>query len=111
MRPAGMICATLLAAATLRAAAPFRIQAKSKLATFEYSWSAEANAIPALVRRFSAEMRRAKAATVAAARSDAMQRARSRFPFLRYQRITKIATAGESDRLLSLRVDTYEFTG
>jgi hypothetical protein len=111
MRRAGTIFAMMSMAAILSAAAPFRIQPKSKLATFEYSWSAEANAIPSLVRRFSAEMRRARASTLAEARSDAMERARRRLPLLRYQRMTKISTAGQSARLLSLRVDTYAFTG
>jgi hypothetical protein len=92
-------------------ARPFKTEFKSKLLDFEYGWSTEANAIPALVKRFTADMRKQRASLTGEARSDAAQRRKQGFPFNAYQETTSITTAGESPRLLSLQIDTYAFTG
>src|SRR5215208_1195411 len=92
-------------------AKPFKTESKSKYLGLEYGWSSEANAIPALVKRFTADMRKQQASLTATARNDAAERKKQGFPFNAYSLVTNIATAGETARLLSLRIDTYQFTG
>jgi hypothetical protein len=92
-------------------AKPFKTEFKSKFLDFEYGWSSEANAIPALVKRFTADMRKERASLTASAQSDAAERRKQGFPFNPYSQTTSITTAGQSTRLLSLRIDTYAFTG
>jgi hypothetical protein len=92
-------------------AKPFKTESKSKYLELEYGWSSEANVIPALVKRFTADMRKQQASLTAAARKDASERKKQGFPFNAYSFVTNVATAGETSRLLSLRIDTYQFTG
>ena len=92
-------------------AKPFKTEFKSSLLDFQYSWSSEANAIPSLVARFTADMRKQRASLTSQAQQDAAQRKKQGFPFNPYQQITSITTEGETPRLLSLRNDTYQFTG
>lgn len=106
--PAFVAAAFLVASADAR---PFKTEIKTKYLDFQYSWSSEANAIPALVKRFTADMRKQQASLTAAAQSDAAERKKHGFPFFAYQQVTSIATDGQTPQLLSLRNDTYEFTG
>jgi hypothetical protein len=92
-------------------AKPFKTELKSKWLDFEYGWSSEANAIPALVARFSADMRKQRASLTAQAQKDAADRKKQGFPFNAYEQVTSITTVGETPRLLSLSNDTYEFAG
>jgi hypothetical protein len=92
-------------------ARPFKSEFKSKLIDFKYGWSREANVIPALVRRFTADMRKARESLSAAAQVDATERKKLGYPFHPYQQITSITTAGQTPRLLSLSIETYAFTG
>lgn len=92
-------------------AKPFKTELKSTVLDFEYSWSSEANAIPVLVARFTADMKKQRASLTAAAQKDAAERKKQGFPFNAYQQVTGITTEGETPRLLSLRNDTYQFTG
>lgn len=92
-------------------AKPFKTHLKSNFLDFEYSWSSEANATPALVKLFTAGMQKQRASLTAAAQKDAAERKKQGFPFNAYQQVTGITTEGETPRLLSLRNDTYEFTG
>jgi len=92
-------------------AKPFKTELKSKWLDLEYSWSSEANAVPALVARFTADMRKQRASLTAQAQKDAADRRKQGFPFNAYQQVTSITTLGETPRLLSLRNDTYAFTG
>ncbi len=112
MKPGIAIAA--LAAAFFVAGAnakPFKTELKSKWLDFEYGWSSEANAIPALVARFSADMKKQRASLTAQAQKDAADRQKQGFPFNAYQQVTTITTVGQTPRLLSLRNDTYAFTG
>lgn len=105
---------TIAAAALFVASAnakPFKTESKSKFLEFEYGWSSEANAVPALVKRFTADIRKQRASLLAAVQSDAAERKKQGFPFNAYSQVTNITTAGQSPRLLSLRIDTYSFTG
>jgi hypothetical protein len=92
-------------------AKPFKTESRSKYLELEYGWSSEANAIPALVKRFTADMRKQQASLTAAARKDASERKKQGFPFNAYSFVTTVATAGITQRLLSFRIDTYQFTG
>jgi hypothetical protein len=92
-------------------AKPFKTELKSKFLDFEYGWSSEANAIPALVSRFTADMKKQRASLTAQAQKDAANRKGQGYPFNAYQQVTSITTEGETPRLLSLRNDTYQFTG
>ncbi len=96
---------------TVANAKPFKTELKSKWLDFEYGWSSEANAIPALVARFSADMKKQRASLTAQAQKDAADRKKQGFPFNAYQQVTSITTVGETPRLLSLSNDTYEFAG
>lgn len=92
-------------------AKPFKTELKSSVLDFEYSWSSEANAIPALVKLFTANMKNQRLNLTTAAQKGAAERKKQGFPFNAYQQVTGITTEGETARLLSLRNDTYEFTG
>jgi hypothetical protein len=92
-------------------AKPFKTELKSKWLDFQYGWSSEANAVPALVQRFTADMKKQRASLTAQAQKDAADRKKQGFPFNAYQQVTSITTEGETSRLLSLRNDTYQFTG
>jgi peptidoglycan-N-acetylmuramic acid deacetylase PdaC-like protein len=90
---------------------PFAIHSKSPYLELQYGWSSEANSVPLLVERFTADMRKQRSKMLADARNDAAERKEQGFPFNRYLLVTKITTAGQSPRLLSLRIDSYAFTG
>ena len=96
---------------TVTAAKPFKTKLKSNVLEFEYGWSSEANAIPALVARFTGDMKKQRASLTTQAQKDAAERKKQGFPFNAYQQVTSITTEGQTPRLLSLRNDTYQFTG
>jgi hypothetical protein len=93
------------------AAKPFKVEEKSSLYNFSYSWSAEAAAIPELVERFTKDKDKLKAETVATAKKDRDERLKQGFPFNAYDIQKSYETAGESERLLSLELSVYSFTG
>ena len=109
----GILLAAVSAAffAATAGAKPFKTEFKTRFFDFEYGWSPEVNAIPALVRRFTADMRKQRASLSTAAQSDAAERKKQGFPFNPYSQTTDITTAGQTPRLLSLRIDSYEFSG
>jgi hypothetical protein len=55
-------------------------------------------------------MNKQRASLAATARSDAAERKKNGFPFNQYSAVTSIESAGQTARLLSLRIDSYEFT-
>jgi hypothetical protein len=91
-------------------AKPFN-HSTSRFLDFEYGWSNEVSAVPALVKRFTADMNKQRASLAATAQSDAAERKKNGFPFNQYSAVTSIESAGQTARLLSLRIDGYEFTG
>lgn len=91
--------------------APFEYSHENELLDFAYGWSAETSAVPELVARFTRQMRESQARLTTIARSDKAEREKSDFPFNAYSSETAITTAGQSPRLLSLQVDSGEFTG
>ena len=93
------------------AAKPFSAEEENDIYSFAYGWSAEAAAIPQLVKRFTEEMAKAKAELDASAREDRDERRKEGFDFLQYATQVSYVTSGQSDRLLSLESAVYSFTG
>jgi hypothetical protein len=93
------------------AAKAFTYKDKTDLIDFDYSWSAEAAAVPELVQRFRAEMDKAKAELAANADQDHAYRQKQGFDFNPYSSTTAYTTAGQSPRLLSLSAESWEYTG
>lgn len=99
----------LVAAAA--AARPFKAELKNADADFAYSWPAEVSAVPALVKRFSADMRKQRAETIAGGKEfNAMRKKMGGAP-VGYMHATEISTAGQSARLLSLEIGYAEYSG
>lgn len=88
-----------------------RIVEKSDLVAFNFSWPAEAAAIPTI----HAEMQKHAAEHLKNAREGAVQDQKARAEIgaepLPFAFDAKWENAGESDRLLSLMAKVYEFTG
>ena len=93
------------------AAKPFAVEDKSDLYEFDFAWPAEAAAIPELAQRFRAEMEKAKAELVGGAEEEKARRDREGMDFNPYMSSTVYETAGQSPRLLSLRVDVGGYEG
>ena len=110
MKAAWVLASVLLLAATAHSK-PFTFELKTADADFNYSWSTEAAAVPALVKRFTAEMRKQKAATLAGGKDYNVERKKRGDTPIGYMHSTAIETAGQSQRLLSLRIDVGDFTG
>lgn len=89
----------------------FTVEDKTDLVDFDFSWSAEAAAVPELVERFRAEMAKTKANLIAGASEDRDNRKKEGFPFNSYSSTTAYTTAGLSPRLLSLSLETWQYTG
>ena len=93
------------------AAKPSKVEEETSLYNFTYNWSAEAAAIPELVKRFTADKDKVKAELVSDAKADRDERLKEGFPFNAYETQKSYETAGETDRLLSLELSVYSFTG
>ena len=89
----------------------FSVEEENDLYTFKYSWSKEAAAVPQLVERFTKDMEKQKAETISTATEDRDERKKQDFPFNPYDTQKSYETAGQSDRLLSLELGVYAFTG
>ena len=89
----------------------FRHEEKTDLIEFEFGWSAEAVAVPELDRRFSADLKRERSELLGLARADKAFRDREGLEFGGLFMSRSHETAGQSNRLLSLRIDSYAFTG
>jgi hypothetical protein len=89
----------------------FVFEEKNDLIDFHFGWSAEAAAVPQLVGRFQAEMKKAKDELIAGAKEDKAFRDKEGFDFNGYQSSTDYKTAGQSNHLLSLTSDVGAYTG
>ena len=89
----------------------FVLDEKNDLIDFHFGWSAEAAAVPQLVARFQAEMKKAKDQLVAGAREDKAWRDKDGLDFHGFQSSADYKTAGQSRRLLSLTSDAGAYTG
>ena len=93
------------------AATAFVAEEKTDLIEFDYSWSAEAAAVPQLVDRFRKDMAKVKAELITGAEEDRAMREKQGIEFHGYMSSTDYKTAGQSDRLLSLSVESGSYTG
>ena len=93
------------------AAAPFSIEEKTAVYEFNFSWPAEAAAIPRLVRYLQAQMEKSKRELAGNAEKDKAFHDREKLEFHPHGWSTAYETAGQSSRLLSLRVDSGGYTG
>ena len=89
----------------------FAVEENTGLIEFDFGWPAEAAAIPELVQRFRAEMEKAKAELTGAAEEERDRREEERMDYHPYMSSTVYETAGQSPRLLSLRVDVGGYEG
>ena len=94
-------------------ARPFNYEYKSKYAEVDYSWSPEAAAVPALVRRLRAELAKTQASSIECGKAETAvrQETDSGLKSLACSSSTKITTSGQSARLLSLTREHWAFTG
>ena len=84
---------------------------KNDLIEFHFGWSAEAAAVPQLVERFRAEMDKEKSDLIAGAEEDKAFREKEGFDFNGFMSSTDYKSAGQSARLLSLKVEAGSYTG
>jgi len=90
---------------------PFVLDEKNDLLEFHVGWSPEVAAVPQLVARFTSAMDKNKAELLSNAREDKAYRDKEGYPFNGYTSSTDYKTAGQSARLLSLRMDIAAYTG
>ena len=93
------------------AAKAFRAEEKTDLIEFEFSWSAEAAAVPELVARFQSELAKARTELIGMAEAEKQFRDKQKLDFNGLMSSNSYQTAGKSARLLSLRVDSAAYTG
>jgi len=90
---------------------PYKFGDKGDLVDFNYSWPAEASAIPALEQRFRAMLDKAWREELAAAVADRARAAAARRDYAGHQFAFEWVTAGQSRRLLSLEGQSSTLTG
>ncbi|MCL6698028.1 DUF4163 domain-containing protein [Sphingomonas sp. NSE70-1] len=111
---ANNVAAQPSAAAPAAPAAPaesFVYDVENDLIEFHYGWSAETAAVPQLVARFRKEMEKGEADLIGGAKDDKESREKQGFDFHGFMSSTQYDTAGQSDRLLSLKVDVGSYEG
>jgi hypothetical protein len=92
-------------------ARPFVYDVENQLIGFHYGWSAEAAAVPELVARFRKEMEQGEADLIGGAKEDKASREKHGFEFHGFMSSTQYDTAGQTARLLSLKVDVGSYEG
>ena len=92
-------------------AKPFVSDEKTDLIDFHYAWPAEVAATPQLADLLRKDMAKVKAELLAGARADKAMREKERIEFHGFMSSTDYRTAGQSDRLLSLSVESGSYTG
>lgn len=92
-------------------ARPFKVEEKTDLVEFGYSYPAEAAAVPQIAERLQDDLSRGRADTIQSAREDKAARGKQDFPFLAYSLQTNWTTAANTPRFLSLLSEVYAFTG
>ncbi len=92
-------------------AAPRKVQAKSDVLEFSYSWPAEAAAIPGLNKQLEEELGRDRVESQAAAKEDKDGRGASGSDFFAHSFSKEWRLAGNTPQLLSLLGEVSSFTG
>jgi len=115
-RSALIIAAFLLSACSgpfgkPRVTTPYKFGDKGDLVDFNYAWSAEASAIPALEKHFRAQLDKAWREELAAATADRASAAAAKRNYAGHQFSFDWNTAGRARRLLSLEGLSSTLTG
>jgi hypothetical protein len=108
---AAIATVALISGQAALAATPFRAEFKNRYAEVDASWSAEANAVPALVSRFRADFAREKRKTVECGQTESKVRIATGGEAIACSSSTTITTIGQTPRLLSLARQYWAFTG
>ena len=90
---------------------PFSVEIKNDLMEFEFSWPAEAAAIPELDQRFRAELEKARAELLGSAEDDKARRDKEGMDYNPFLSSTVYRTEGQSARLLSLKAEFAGYEG
>lgn len=107
----GMLLFSVLLCGASPGVQPVKVEQDTKALEFSYAWPAEAAAIPALDRRFRREMEKSlREARANAVEDEQLARSQQR-DFNAHYFSVEWATAGQTQRLLSLQSDTGSFTG
>jgi hypothetical protein len=107
----GIIFAVAAGMAGSAAAAPVKIERDSKALEFSYQWSAEAAAVPALDKRFRADLAKAYNEAIFNARDDQQAAREQKRDFNGHYYSMQWTTGGETVRLLSLQGELGTFSG
>jgi len=110
MKRAVLFAIALVACGTAEAR-PVKIVQNSAVLEFTYEWSSEAAAVPALDRRFRAELAKDYRAALANARQDQLLARQQKRDYNPEFYSMHWATSGQTHRLLSLQSQLGTFTG
>ncbi len=111
MKRVALLLALPLLVAAAADARPFAYMSKTRFAEVDFTYSAEAAAIPALVKRFRADLARERTRTAACGREETKIRVESGSEGIACASTTGITTSGQTPRLLSLASAYWAFTG
>jgi hypothetical protein len=103
--------ALLLLVATSADARPISFASKTKYADIEFSYSTEAAAVPALVRKFRADLAKERSSALSCGKQESTIRIQTGGQAIACSSMTKYTTSGQTARLLSLAKSYYAFTG
>ncbi|MFC3440935.1 DUF4163 domain-containing protein [Sphingobium rhizovicinum] len=92
-------------------AKPFVEKDKSAFLEFSYAYPAQAAAIPFLVDKFGKEAQSSKADALSMAKADSESAKKAGYPFRPHSLETQWRVAADTPRFLSLRSETYVYTG
>ena len=109
MKRAVLLIALLATAAA--GAKPFSYESKTRYAEVDFAYSAEAAAVPALVKRFKSDLARERTQSIACGKAETEVRVKSGSEGIACSSSTGITTSGQTARLLSLARAYYAFTG
>ena len=105
------VLAFLLLTAASADAKPFKYESKTRYAEVDFAYSTEAAAVPALVKRFNADLAKERSQTLACGKAETKVRVESGSEGVACSSSTGITTSGQTQRLLSLARAYYAFTG
>lgn len=108
---ANALGATAPAAAPVSEGKPVELKSETPLLSWEASWPAEVNAIPALEKLVREPAEKALADYTREAREQKAERAKDGFDFNPYMYAMVVEVAGQTPRLLSLNRNWMGFTG
>ncbi len=93
------------------AARPFAVSEKTGFLEFAYAYPAQAAAVPALASKLAKEMETSKVDALKMARDDSRAAKNAGYPFRPHSLETRWTVAADTPRFLSLRSESYVYTG